>query len=172
MTTLKKSYAGVGSRSTPEAVLAEMATCARMLARLGCTLRSGAADGADRAFERGCDAAYGAKEIFLPWKYFNKHPSRLYFIPEDAFKIAETLHERFQYLKAPVKRLHARNVLQILGQEINDPVAVVLCWTPGAAIVGGTATAIKLAADLEIPVINFARPSYKDELIEHLELRL
>jgi hypothetical protein len=41
------------------------------LAREGWLLRSGAATGADSAFERGADRVRGDKEIFIPWKGFD-----------------------------------------------------------------------------------------------------
>jgi hypothetical protein len=157
-------YTGVGSRSTPQDVLRQMESVGRQLAASRLTLRSGGADGADMAFERGCDSRYGDKEIYLPWKYFNKNTSRLFVIPEVAFDIAATLHLRFQYLKAPVKKLHARNVLQVLGQDVATPTGVVICWTPNGAIVGGTATAIKLAIELDIPVVNMAKEGWLKEL--------
>lgn len=149
-----KIYTGVGSRETPLDTLQEMKMLARCLAIRGYTLRSGGADGADSAFEYGCDQGNGRKEIYLPWYRFNQNKSRLYIIPEDAYAIAETLHERWQYLKAPVRKLHARNVLQVLGQELNEPSQFVLCWTRGGAQVGGTATAMRLAVELEIPIVN------------------
>ena len=51
------AYAGVGSRSTPAEVLHWMESIGRGMARAGMVLRSGAARGADSAFERGCDRA-------------------------------------------------------------------------------------------------------------------
>lgn len=48
------TYAGIGSRNTPEPVLALMQRCATRLEVLGYTLRSGGANGADSSFEAGC----------------------------------------------------------------------------------------------------------------------
>ena len=53
------SYAGVGSRSTPDDIQQEMDVIARMLAVVGARLRSGGADGADRAFQFGAMAVNG-----------------------------------------------------------------------------------------------------------------
>ncbi len=57
----KLLYAGVGSRLTPMPILGLMRKLGFRLAELGYTLRSGAADGADAAFEAGCDEAGGSK---------------------------------------------------------------------------------------------------------------
>lgn len=46
-------YAGIGSRETPENICKFMTTCATFLADNDYVLRSGAAIGADAAFEVG-----------------------------------------------------------------------------------------------------------------------
>ena len=49
-----KYYAGVGSRSTPMHIQKLFEEIAATLAQNGYVLRSGGAEGADVAFERGC----------------------------------------------------------------------------------------------------------------------
>jgi hypothetical protein len=57
------------------------------------------------------------------------------------------------------------------------PVDFVLCWTPDGATsrqectskTGGTATAIKLASDLGIPVINMQKYSSTEDLEKDLK---
>ena len=61
------TYAGIGSRRTPDDVLEQMTQLAQELGKLGWTLRSGGADGADRAFQDGAEAVGGRREILLPW---------------------------------------------------------------------------------------------------------
>lgn len=58
-------YAGIGARSTPNKVLTIMEKLGGLFAKKGFILRSGAAEGADSAFEKGCDLENGHKEIFL-----------------------------------------------------------------------------------------------------------
>jgi hypothetical protein len=53
-------------------------------------------------------------------------------------------------------RLFARNAFQVLGLNLSTPSSRVYCWTPGGAVVGGTAIAIRLAQIHNIPVINLA----------------
>ena len=62
--------------------------------------------------------------------------------------------------------MHQRNVHQILGYELNDPVDAVICWTPNGNVVGGTATALKLAMKAGIPIFNLGRPDNKVVLQE------
>lgn len=164
---------GIGSRRTPPDMLQTMIALGRRLAELGFTLRSGAADGADSAFEQGWDQHPGCKkEIWLPWRGFNDHstdgvcaiPSRLL----DRFEaIASTVHPAWARLKAdPAKqaviKLHTRNVAQVLGQDAATPSHFLVCWTPDGCTgeasrtrdTGGTATAIVLAERHGVPVFN------------------
>lgn len=135
---------------------------AMQLAKQGWLLRSGGADGADHAFERGCDLANGNKEIWLPWPKFNGSDSP-FILPRSgpmmlrAWAIAESLHPAWHACSPPARRLHARNVLQILGADFETPVDKVICWTPNGALVGGTATALRLAKQYEIEIVNLAK---------------
>ena len=56
-----KVYAGIGSRETPDTVLAILEALATVLARAGFVLRSGGAPGADTACEAGSDRAGGVE---------------------------------------------------------------------------------------------------------------
>ncbi len=149
------SYSGIGSRQTPQEVCEYFAEIASILEDHGFILRSGAADGADSAFERGVKNIKN-KEIFLPWKGFNNHYSVL--LPDDkCFSIVEKIHPAWNKLSNGAKKLHARNVKQVLGDNLDDPVEFVLCWTINGEIKGGTATAINIAKKLDIPVFNFGK---------------
>ena len=148
-----KYYTGVGSRATPLPVLEQMTKIAELLASKGYTLRSGGAVGADTAFEKG---AGDDKEIWLPWNNFNNNSSKL--LPsKQAFEIASHIHPKWSVLKDSVKSLHARNVHQVLGIDLQTPSNFLICWTEGGAIIGGTATSIKLAINNRIPVLNLAK---------------
>ena len=67
---MTKYWTGVGSRATPADVLTVMERFAGVMARQGYTLRSGHAEGADRAFERGAYVAGGKADVYLPWANF------------------------------------------------------------------------------------------------------
>lgn len=149
--SMNNYYTGIGSRKTPPEVLQLMSGIAIALGSRGYILRSGAAGGADSAFESGAGTE---KQIFLPWKGFNGNPSAHYHIPGQAFHMAEQLHPAWYRCSQGAQKLHARNTMQILGEDLNTPSAFVICWTPNGAEVGGTATAIKLAKLNGIPVFN------------------
>lgn len=151
-------YAGIGSRDTPILVQYLFTEIGRIFGSNKILLRSGRAFGADFAFEIGCDEVYGKKEIFIPWKGFNQAND---IVVEDPYyisiatDIASNIHPEWDKLSFAAKKLHTRNIYQIAGAELNDPVDFVLCWTKNSADVGGTRTAIVFARDLKIPVYNF-----------------
>jgi len=172
----KYYYAGIGSRQTPNNILKLMTNYAIKLRELNYILRSGGAVGADTAFERG---AGKEKEIYLPWKGFNKHTSRYYNITKSAFELASKYHPYWDYLKPSVQKLMARNCYQILGYDLAIPVDFVICWTPdGCETIndrtkntGGTGIAIALADSYNIRVFNLKNKTSQEEL-ENLLLRL
>lgn len=152
----RKIYAGIGSRKTDVVILSLMHNLARDLAQAGWVLRSGHAEGADKAFEAGCDEANGAKEIFLPWPRFNGSGSPLDAPSREAHIMASGIHPGWKRLPRSVRLMHARNCHQVLGENLDDPVAAVVCWTLNGQLVGGTRTGIVLAQKHNIPVYNLA----------------
>lgn len=166
-----KIYAGIGSRDTPEDVCKLMTRLAKGLAYNGWTLRSGAAEGADSAFEKGADQ----KEIYIPWDRFNNRDvhTRGHLLggrSDEAQAIAAKHHPKWHALSQGARKLHARNVNQILGPDLETPVDRVLCWTPDGAEfenetsrkTGGTGQAIRIADDFDVPVHNLRLPSRRD----------
>lgn len=170
-------YTGIGSRNTPHETLLDMMDMGHGLALQGATLRSGAAPGADCAFETGCDVAKGEKEIFLPWKGFQKNPSPYYEVSKEAMEVAAEFHDAWKFLKRPVKLLMARNVYQVLGRYLDRPSDFVVCWTPDGCTsrderskqTGGTGQAIAIASEYGIPVFNLQRENANNEIETFLE---
>lgn len=163
---MNKYYTGVGSRSTPIEILDAMSKIASTLANKNYILRSGGADGADTAFERGCDLASGQKEIYIPWREFNNNNSQLFNVSESAMEIASTIHPAWPKLRQSVQKLHARNCYQVLGANLDTPSKVLICWTENGEEKGGTRTAIVLAKRHSIPVYNLAIQEQSDKLLK------
>lgn len=171
------TYAGIGSRKTPPETIGRMVAAAERLARMGYTLRSGGADGADVAFERGADVQ---KEIYLPWADFNSNPSGFYPPLPEAFDIAASLHPAWDRLSHAAKKLMARNSHQILGADLRSPSRFVICWTPCGAecesdrtsATGGTGQAITLASRHGIAVFNLAKPDAGERLLAFLKSKV
>jgi len=157
MPHLPTAYAGIGARKTPIDILALMEILAFRLAEQGHVLRSGAAYGADQAFEKGCDAANGRKEIFIPWNGFQGRNARIEVgvmagVEAKALQLAAELHPNWAACSDAARMLHARNCYQILGSFLDEPVTDVVCWTPNGSGEGGTGQAIRLARRFGIPV--------------------
>ena len=154
-------YAGIGSRQTPQAVLETMERIGRAMARHGWTLRSGAADGADTAFEAGAEKEQGPREIWLPWPGFKGRAAdgadtRVGINSEANRDLARQSHPAWHVLREAVQKLMVRNVHQVLGPEpgSSPPSDVVICWTPDGAGEGGTGMAIRLAERHGVPVVD------------------
>lgn len=153
-------YTGIGSRSTPYDILIIMTKIAQWLEKKGYILRSGGAKGADKAFENGV-VNVNNKEIF----YANDANN-------EARQIAKRYHPAWHRMSNYAKNLHGRNAFQILGNNLNDPVDFVICWTPDGAEThnercyetGGTGTAISIANQNGIRVFNLANAGSIDEL--------
>jgi len=151
-------FTGIGSRSTPPKILDCMYQFSAMLVSVGWTLRSGGASGADTAFEIGSDRVVPPqkKEIYLPWKGFNKSDSPFTDPTTDALELASNIHPAWRACTRAARLLHARNCHQILGYDLKTPSSLVICWTREGKVVGGTATALRLARTYKIPIINLA----------------
>lgn len=162
----KISYAGIGSRNTPKEILNLFERMGEWLAGKGLTLRSGHAQGADLAFEKGCDNGGGKKEIFLPWNGFNYvlyhetgNPESVTWttVGRNAYQVAEKMHPYFSGMKMGARSLMARNTYQVLGEcDINEtkPSRFILCYTPGGEGQGGTGQALRIAKELDIPIFD------------------
>ncbi len=162
-------YTGIGSREITEQGIADVAKVAKVLDKLGYILRSGGADGADKAFEENHT---GDKEIYLPWKGFNNNESKLYNITADAEVMAMKYHPLGKKLKfyPPILKLMARNGYQVLGEGLNKPTNLIVCWTP-SKYKGGTSQALRIARNLMIPYFNLADEKSKDLLFKMLDIR-
>lgn len=157
--------AGIGSRQTPKEVLEAFEQFARRASYgpYGAWFRSGHADGADYAFEKG---ARTKCIVYLPWDGFNHDlpilgkAQALNFVDEDALRLVMDHEPYAGNCSNGVKLLKCRNVFQILGREMCRKSDLVVCWTPGGNASGGTGLAIKLARRNDIPVIDVG--SYKN----------
>jgi len=149
---MKKFYAGVGSRETPRDILNIMTIISYSL-RHEYTLRSGGAIGADTAFQSGAG--------------FNRVIYKAHHATADAIELASTYHPNWKACKGIAKKLHGRNMQIVLGEGLAEPVEFVLCWTPGAKLVGGTAMAIRVAEDKDIPVFNLADSDQFDQFVKN-----
>lgn len=178
---MQKFYTGVGSRATPEDILIEMRSIAETMSDKCYALRSGGAIGADSAFETGCRSSDNDfREIFIPWNGFNtRYESLFNIIPDNglnidqAIKIAKSVHPFWDNLDPPARRLHTRNVFQVLGKDLRSHSMCVICWmkvSDNPYSRSGTSTAISIAERNNIPVFNLYNESDKNKLKEIIEV--
>lgn len=169
-----KYWTGIGTRTPPIEIEEKARGISRLMYDLGFTLRSGGADGMDSLFETHYP---DNKEIYLPWKKFNKNLSSLYEISPEALELASKHHAAWDSLTSPVKNLMARNCYQALGRDLNTPSHLVICYTwdgceshrTRTINTGGTGMAIELASLRGIPVINMFNPNWYDNLMLTLD---
>ncbi|MND53006.1 hypothetical protein D3C80_440320 [compost metagenome] len=188
-----KIYTGVGSRETPSDILALMEDIGFHLAAQGWKLRSGGAQGADQAFENGWwkfrqtqDICYQADDYvcYLPWEGYEDHyrtthdgknviPSMIHFdVEAKAEKMASEIHPAWEACKQGARKMHTRNVFQVLGHTLDQPSKMLIAWTKlsGSGLPkGGTATAIALAKANGIQTFNLNIEADKERIVKWLE---
>lgn len=142
----RKLYAGIGSRETPSDIREFMTLISSKLELLGYVLRSGGAIGADMAFESGVVDSV-MKEIF---KADDATP--------ESIELASKYHPKWNACSDYAKRLHGRNGMILLGNDLTKPVDFAICWTVDGKATGGTGQAIRIATDMNIPVFNLHDP--------------
>ena len=89
-------------------------------------------------------------------------------------RIASEVHPAWDRCNEWARGMHSRNCHQILGYDLQSPVDAVICWTPNGAVVGGTATAIRIAMKYDIPVFNLGvadKESVLNDIKNFLESR-
>lgn len=140
-------YAGIGWRKTPEYIQNIMYSFSNKIEKKHYILRSGGAQGADKAFENGIKSISN-KVIYRP-----KNATI------ESVKMAASYHDYWESCSMNVRLLHGRNSMIILGDKLDDPVRFVICFTKDGLYSGGTGLALKIAEDHKIPIFNlFFRP--------------
>jgi len=115
-------------------------------------------------------------EMYLPWKSFNtsitpkmKRPN------EKAYHVAAYYHKAFKKLPNPVRAILARDVHVILGENVDNPIKLMLCYSPdGAETIkqidykktGNISFSISICDVLGIPVFNLKNEDAVSRLVE------
>lgn len=189
MKLIKDSYyAGIGSRQTPDEIKTLITRIAIKLSEKGLILRSGGADGADEAFQKGVEIAKGKMEIYLPWNGFNNLSNgfgQAILVQDKASRgraeiLAAQFHPAYNSLSQGGKRLMQRNTYQVLGAKIDYSPAssFILCWTKDGADgttvpvtqgTGGTGQAIRIGTHYGITIRNLRNASTLKKWSEWIE---
>jgi hypothetical protein len=177
------TYAGIGSRETPQEVLDKMTEVARYLDGLGFTLNTGKKsdikeEGADKAFSNGTNK----KNLFPPSmandltrKIADEiHPDLKGMYDAVYNKWVEKVGEKKakQYAQGAID-LQARNTYQVFGKNLDTPVDFVLFYAEETnnplRPKGGTGQAVEMARRKGIPTINMSLLNWREELKKVLE---
>ena len=151
------------------------------LAQLGVTFTSGLCeigmDGiAQKAYSKAVDLGLAKEsqfEVYVADQYNIRRstlPRRHLAIVRNKDLISETeriaseVHPAWDRCNEWARGMHSRNCHQILGYDLQSPVDAVICWTPDGAVVGGTATVIRIAMKYDIPVFNLGVPDKESVL--------
>lgn len=161
------------------------------LAKLGVTFTSGLCeigmDGiAQKAYSKAVDLGL-AKESQFEVYVADQHNIRRSTLPRrhlatvrnkdlisETERIASEVHPAWDRCNEWARGMHSRNCHQILGYDLQSPVDAVICWTPDGAVVGGTATALKLSMKEGIPIFNLGvsdKESVLNDIKNFLESR-
>lgn len=173
---MTRYYTGVGSRRTPQGIRDTMTKIALAMRHRGFILRSGGAEGADRAFETG---AASEAHVYLAWPQrtrWERVAPRRTDVGIEAYIMAAGIHPKWLALSEGARKLHARNCYPVLGDDLASPSEFLVCWTPDGCLgpstrtryTGGTATAIVLAALWGVRVFNLQREGALDALRDHV----
>lgn len=155
-------YAGIGSRETPINILNNMTQIAEYLANKNYILRSGGAAGADTAFEVGANHKAATSQFCdepIPEIFYATDCT------EEAMKLSAKYHPAWHRCSDFAKKLHGRNAMILLGQNLDTPVKFVVCYTTDGLASGGTGQALRIAQDLKIQIFNLHDKATKDRLM-------
>lgn len=186
------TYAGIGSRGTPQKILSEMTRIAQELEEQHkYTLQTGFTffnketnsdeEGADKAFSDGAES----KILFGPDQYKIYKTKQVYsrknYLPaihKLTLDIMQEIHPKPTALKKGGQKLMARNAHQIFGDNLDTPVDFVLFWANETdnplRPAGGTGQAVEMARRKGIPTINMANENWETQLknlLDELEKR-
>lgn len=175
-------YTGIGSRETPIDTQHLMTEIAMRLRAEGWTLRTGSVSRADKSYQI---AAGENKEIYVPWDNFNSSQTGISSLTEESSRMAHDIWKfrekkglvptegsisgKWEELHPGTKAMLAKAMCMLLGRNLNTPSDMVICWTPGAKIVGISSHVICLAIFKHIPVFNLAE--YETEIVIREMLR-
>ena len=183
------TYAGIGSRKTPDEVLEAMTEAAQWLESKGYKLQTGyKRKTGDRIKEEGADKAFSIgtknKELFGPDMANDKtiaiahevYPNLKGMWEHTYNKWVETVGETKakEYADGAIN-LQARNTFQVFGASLDTPVDFVLFYAEETSNPlrpkGGTGQAVEMARRKGIPTINMVNKDWRKQLEEVLQFK-
>lgn len=187
-----KSLAVLGAKNTPDTenlplrhIMGRITS--KLVQERSWIIHTNGDKGATEYFEAPLGSESHGLKRFLPYHGYNSHEDGLVQADQGLLlRAKEILVEHSVYPVTPrfmepgcsedltqeeaeLSRLHSRLVFQVLGENLDSPVTMLVCWTPDGAIdqssvkydvTGSSGIAISLASSLKIPVFNLERPDH------------
>lgn len=171
------NYAGIGTRYPTEEQVELCTKIGTYLAIRGYVLHTGAAEGVDQVFTRAALKAGGRVVLHIPWPKHEQEfrdgiPAKLQQFVEvrllnskknnrdtEAFDSVLKYHPAPDRLSWGARCLHARNY-RILVPEDKSPVDFVVAYPSPHG--GGTMQGVRIAYDLDLPVVRLDQLSTKE----------
>lgn len=181
---------GIGSRETPPFDLTLMTRIAEAVEKRGGTGRSGGAGGAT-LHSNGDFQILPISQFIIRGRGFlpkdmteddvtaylgRKRPSSGPGAPilmgnaieARAMEMAARYHPAWEKCSQGAKKkkkLHTRNMPQVLGETLNKKASLVVAWTIDGKATGGTGQPLRIAADLGIPIANLKNLDERHQLL-------
>lgn len=168
-----KIVTGIGSRAIPNPYYTWLKDIAEFLAQNNCGLRSGGAVGSDTIFQKAFEKYNSPMKIYIAWNGFEGlYANGKSIILADHIRCkeyTEKYHPNPKHLSSGAYKLMNRNAHQILGFSLKTPSNLVVCYTEGGIIKGGTSQAIRIAQDYNIPIVNIGSKSSYEEVLNEVK---
>lgn len=120
-------------------------------------------------------------EYYLPWKSYNKNAPKpvLRYPTELGYQFAFSNHKAFPKLPPAIRALLASHVHVLLGKECDNPLDLIIVYSPkGDEVInkdteyksaGNTVFPIKIASNCNISVFNIQREDTVNRLVEYIK---
>jgi hypothetical protein len=157
-------YTGVGSHKIdeiPSQKLMDAVIIAKTLESWKFILRSGGAEGFDRAFESGVVNTKNMV-IYSQDTKFNVNDD----LWHKAVDIALRNHPYPENAKKYIRWI-GRNPFQVLGDRLDEPSSFLICWTNNGKDIGGTGTTMRVAKEFGVPIYNLHDMS-REEILKDI----
>jgi len=125
------------------------------------------------------DIDLGRVEMYLPWKSFNTTINAKMPKPnEKAYHAAAYYHKAFKKLPNTVRAIISRDVHVLLGENVDNPIKLLLCYSPDGAEsikdidykkTGNISFSITIADTLDIPIFNLGNSGALSRMVEYIK---
>lgn len=164
---------GIGSREVQSPYDEWLYQIALYLADNNCILRSGGAKGADTIFQKAFTERKKPMEIYIPWAGFERNIADgvTILLPnhKECRPFTERYHPNATYLSDGAYKLMNRNAHQVLGKDLKTLSDLIVCYTKGGELIGGTSQAMRIALDKKIPIVNIGGMESYEEVLSKVK---